>query len=375
MRKDYTLNSTNKGKRMNKQQTGLVKSTPTYVLLIALLLGILMFSILIAVTIGSSSIPFADVYRIIFNKIAELCNLQYDPTLSTGAMHDIVILIRLPRLILGVAVGMGLAVTGVVMQAIVKNPLADPYILGISSGASLGATLAILLGIGVSLGANYVGVMGCAGAFAVSIMVLVLANVGSRSNSVKLLLAGMALSSLCGSFSSFIVYLANDADGMMSITYWLMGSLAGADWANIAFILPLIVLCTLFFITQYRVLNLMLLGDEVSITLGTDLHKFRNLFLLISSLMIGFVVYSAGMIGFVGLIIPHIVRYLVGTDHKKLIPIAALAGAILLVWADVLCRVIISGSELPIGILISIIGAPCFIYLMAKRSYGFGGAH
>lgn len=375
MRKDYTLNSTNKGKRMNKQQTGLVKSTPTYVLLIALLLGILMFSILIAVTIGSSSIPFADVYRIIFNKIAELCNLQYDPTLSTGAMHDIVILIRLPRLILGVAVGMGLAVTGVVMQAIVKNPLADPYILGISSGASLGATLAILLGIGVSLGANYVGVMGCAGAFAVSIMVLVLANVGSRSNSVKLLLAGMALSSLCGSFSSFIVYLANDADGMMSITYWLMGSLAGADWANIAFILPLIVLCTLFFISQYRVLNLMLLGDEVSITLGTDLHKFRNLFLLISSLMIGFVVYSAGMIGFVGLIIPHIVRYLVGTDHKKLIPIAALAGAILLVWADVLCRVIISGSELPIGILISIIGAPCFIYLMAKRSYGFGGAH
>lgn len=375
MRKDYTPNSTNKGKRMNKQQTGLVKSTPTYVLLIALLLGILMFSILIAVTIGSSSIPFADVYRIIFNKIAELCNLQYDPTLSTGAMHDIVILIRLPRLILGVAVGMGLAVTGVVMQAIVKNPLADPYILGISSGASLGATLAILLGIGVSLGANYVGVMGCAGAFAVSIMVLVLANVGSRSNSVKLLLAGMALSSLCGSFSSFIVYLANDADGMMSITYWLMGSLAGADWANIAFILPLIVLCTLFFISQYRVLNLMLLGDEVSITLGTDLHKFRNLFLLISSLMIGFVVYSAGMIGFVGLIIPHIVRYLVGTDHKKLIPIAALAGAILLVWADVLCRVIISGSELPIGILISIIGAPCFIYLMAKRSYGFGGAH
>ena len=117
----------------------------------------------------------------------------------------------------------------------------------------------------------------------------------------------------------------------------------------------------------------MLLGDEVSITLGTDLHKYRNFYLLVTSLMIGFIVYASGMIGFVGLIIPHVVRILVGTDHKKLIPISCLMGAILLVWADVLCRVMIKGTELPIGILISMIGAPCFIYLMAKKSYGFGG--
>ena len=159
----------------------------------------------------------------------------------------------------------------------------------------------------------------------------------------------------------------------MSITYWLMGSLAGANWGNIAVILPLVILCVFFFITQYRVLNLMLLGDEVSITLGTDLHKYRNVYLLVTSLMIGFIVYASGMIGFVGLIIPHVVRILVGTDHKKLIPISCLMGAILLVWADVLCRVMIKGTELPIGILISMIGAPCFIYLMAKKSYGFGG--
>ena len=159
----------------------------------------------------------------------------------------------------------------------------------------------------------------------------------------------------------------------MSITYWLMGSLAGANWGNISVILPLVILCVFFFITQYRVLNLMLLGDEVSITLGTDLHKYRNFYLLVTSLMIGFIVYASGMIGFVGLIIPHVVRILVGTDHKKLIPISCLMGAILLVWADVLCRVMIKGTELPIGILISMIGAPCFIYLMAKKSYGFGG--
>ncbi len=120
-------------------------------------------------------------------------------------------------------------------------------------------------------------------------------------------------------------------------------------------------------------MNLMLLGDDVSVTLGTDLHRWRQVYLLVSSLMIGFIVYSSGMIGFVGLIIPHVVRMLFGTDHKKLVPLCALTGALFLIWADVLCRVIIQGMELPIGILTSMIGAPCFIWLMVRRRYGFGG--
>ena len=355
---------------MQKNQEALVQKTPLYLILILVLSLGLIFSVLLAVTFGSSPIPFSDVYRVILN---QLFGIGDDAVYGTGPLHDIIIYIRLPRLILAVAVGMGLAVCGVVMQAIVKNPLADPYILGVSSGASLGATVAIMLGIGSFLGSNFVGVMGCAGAFGISLLVMLVANIGSPSNSVKLLLAGMALSSVCSAFSSFVVFFAHDRDGMMSITYWLMGSLAGANWGNIAVILPLVILCVLFFITQYRVLNLMLLGDEVSITLGTDLHKYRNFYLLVTSLMIGFIVYSSGMIGFVGLIVPHVVRILVGTDHKKLLPISCLMGAILLVWADVLCRVMIKGTELPIGILISMIGAPCFIYLMAKKSYGFGG--
>jgi len=355
---------------MGKKQEALVQKTPLYLTLI-LILGVgLVFSVLLAVTFGSSPIPFSDVYRVILN---QLFGIGDDAVYGTGPLHDIVIYIRLPRLILAVAVGMGLAVCGVVMQAIVKNPLADPYILGVSSGASLGATVAIMLGVGSFLGSNFVGMMGCAGAFGISLLVMLVANIGSPSNSVKLLLAGMALSSVCSAFSSFVVFFAHDREGMMSITYWLMGSLAGANWGNIAVILPLVIGCVLFFITQYRVLNLMLLGDEVSITLGTDLHKYRNFYLLVTSLMIGFIVYASGMIGFVGLIIPHVVRILVGTDHKKLIPVSCLMGAILLVWADVLCRVMIDGTELPIGILISMIGAPCFIYLMAKKSYGFGG--
>lgn len=183
----------------------------------------------------------------------------------------------------------------------------------------------------------------------------------------------MALSTVCSAFSSFIVYFANNRYGMQSITYWLMGSVAGAKWQNIRIIFPVVIISTLFFITQYRTLNLMLLGDEVSITLGTDLQKYRQFYLIITSVVIGFIVYASGMIGFVGLSIPHLVRMTFRTYHKRIILLSALVGAIFLVWADVLSRIIIQGSELPIGILISMIGAPSFIYLMVSKSYGFGG--
>lgn len=291
-----------------------------------------------------------------------------------GPVHDIVWLLRLPRLVLAALVGAGLASCGVIMQAIVKNPLADPYILGISSGASLGATSAILLGVGAALGPNFVGIAAFIGAFVISLAVLFISNLGGRSNSMKLLLAGMALSAVCGAFSSFIVYFANNKEGMQTIAYWMMGSLAGAQWGELAVIAPIIMASILFFWTQSRVLNLMLLGDESAITMGTDLHAYRQWYLLISSLIVGFAVYSAGMIGFVGLIVPHVIRMFTGPDHKRLLPVAALVGAIFLVVADGLCRVIIPHTELPIGILISMIGAPSFIYLMIKKTYGFGGS-
>ncbi len=354
----------------NNTQNGLINGTPTYICVSIILVIILIFSILTTVTMGSVEISIKNVYEIIIYKLFNIGDAKF---LSSGAIHDIVWFIRLPRIVLAVAVGIGLSVCGVIMQAIVKNPLADPYILGISSGASLGATLAIMLGVGVFFGSNYVGICAFLGAFAISILVLTLANVNGRANSTKLLLAGMALSSVCSAFSSFIVYFANDREGMQSITYWLMGSLAGAKWQNIRIIIPVVIVATLFFITQYRTLNLMLLGDEVSITLGTDLQKYRQFYLIITSVVIGFIVYSSGIIGFVGLIIPHLIRMIFGTDHKRIILLSALTGAIFLVWADVLSRIIIPGSELPIGILISMIGAPIFIYLMVSKSYGFGG--
>lgn len=215
--------------------------------------------------------------------------------------------------------------------------------------------------------------MGFIGAFTISILVLVISNIGGQSNSIKLILASMALSSVCSSFSSFLVYISDDSQKLKTITFWLMCSLDGAKCDEIIIILPIIILGTIFFITQYRTLNLMLLGDEVSITLGTDLHNYRILYLVITSLMIGILVYASDMIGFVGLIVPHIVRIIFGTDHRKIIPIAALLGSIILIWADVFSRVIIKGTEIPIGIVISIIGAPLFVWLMIKKNYGFGG--
>lgn len=354
----------------NNKKNGLLNGTAVYIIVSIILTIILIFSILITVTMGSVDISIKNVYEIIMYKLFFIGDAEL---LSSGPVHDIIWFIRLPRIMLAVAVGIGLSVSGVIMQAIVKNPLADPYILGISSGASLGATLAIMLGVGVFLGSNYVGIFAFIGAFVISILVLTLANVNGRANSTKLLLAGMALSSMCSAFSSFIVYFSNNREGMQSITYWLMGSLAGAKWQDIRIILPIVIIATLLFITQYRTLNLMLLGDEVAITLGTNLHKYRQLYLIIISVIIGFIVYASGIIGFVGLIIPHFARMIFGTDHRRIILLSALIGAIFLVWADVLSRIIIPGSELPIGILISMIGAPSFIYLMVSKSYGFGG--
>lgn len=341
-----------------------------FTVLLLFLSGLLIISLFWALSIGTVKLPIADIYGAIFAQFTSGMSIEAP---GQGPVHDIVWLLRLPRLLLAALVGCGLAVCGVIMQAIVKNPLADPYILGISSGASLGATSAILLGIGAALGPNFVGIAAFVGAFAISLAVLFISNLGGRSNSMKLLLAGMALSAVCSAFSSFIVYFANNKEGMQTIAYWMMGSLAGAQWNELVIIAPVIILSVIFFWTQSRVLNLMLLGDESAITMGTDLHVYRQWYLLISSLIVGFAVYSAGMIGFVGLIIPHVIRMFTGPDHKRLIPVSALTGAIFLVICDGLCRVIIPHTELPIGILISMIGAPSFIYLMIKKTYGFGG--
>lgn len=333
------------------------------------LLGLLVLTFFIGVNYGSVDISLVDIYKIVLYKVL---GMELPSTFKASTV-DIVWLIRLPRLVLAMCVGMGLSICGIVMQAIVKNPMADPYTLGVSSGASLGATMAIMLGVGTFLGENYVGVAAFIVAFLVSILVITIANFKGKANAIKLLLSGMAISTLCSSISNFIVYISNNREGMRSVTFWLMGSFAGAKWENLVVVIPIVVLAVLFFRTQYRTLNLMLLGDDVALTLGKGLHIYRHVYLLITAVLIGYLVFNSGIIGFVGLIIPHFTRLILGTDHKKIIVPSALIGAILLIWADIFSRIIIKGSELPVGIIISLIGAPCFVYLIVSKSYGFGG--
>ena len=350
--------------QVSQTKKGSVLRTSMYVAVLIGLAAFLIFSILAAITFGNADLSLKDVYSVIAYKLFHIKSLS---AYAEGAVHDVVWLIRLPRVLLALAVGMALSVCGVVMQAIVQNPLADPYVLGISSGASLGATLAIMLGVGGFLGGNSVGVT----AF---IAVIAIANMGGKATSAKLILAGMAVSAVCSAFSNFVIYITNDKNAATEVMKWTMGSLAGASWSRVGVMLPVTLICVIIFWTQYRNLNLMLLGDDVSITLGTDLHRLRTFYLIVASVMIGFAVYCAGVIGFVGLVIPHVIRILFGTDHRRLLPLSALLGASFLIWCDVACRVILKNSEMPIGVLVSIIGAPCFIYLLVRKSYGFGGS-
>ena len=336
--------------QVSQTKKGSVLRTSMYVAVLIGLAAFLIFSILAAITFGNADLSLKDVYSVIAYKLFHIKSLS---AYAEGAVHDVVWLIRLPRVLLALAVGMALSVCGVVMQAIVQNPLADPYVLGISSGASLGATLAIMLGVGGFLGGNSVGVPAFIGAMVTSFAVIAIANMGGKATSAKLILAGMAVSAVCSAFSNFVIYITNDRAGVM---------------------FPVTLICVIIFWTQYRNLNLMLLGDDVSITLGTDLHRLRTFYLIVASVMIGFAVYCAGVIGFVGLVIPHVIRILFGTDHRRLLPLSALLGASFLIWCDVACRVILKNSEMPIGVLVSIIGAPCFIYLLVRKSYGFGGS-
>lgn len=331
---------------------------------------LLLFSISFAITCGNADISIKDVYRVIGY---ELFRIQRFAEYSSGAIHDVVWLIRFPRVLLACTIGMGLSVCGAVMQAVVKNPLADPYVLGISSGASMGATVAILFGIGASFGENFIGLMAFLGAMFSSFLVLLLANVGRSISTGKLVLVGMAMSAICSSISNFAIYMAHNQNSTSQVLFWTMGSLANAKWEMIQVVLPILFIGTMFFFIQSRTLNLMLFGEETSITLGTNVKHMRIVFIVMTLCMVGFSVYCAGTIGFVGLVIPHAVRIVIGMDHRRLIPLSALVGACFLVWVDVLCRIILKHSELPIGILVSMIGAPCFVYLLFRHSYGFGG--
>ena len=231
---------------------------------------------------------------------------------------------------------------------------------------------AIFTGVLATMGTAFWAFLGALGAMA---LVMLLAHMGGgRITSAKLVLAGCVVGSLCGAFTNMMVYIGKDAENMKTVTYWLLGSMVSARWPKLLLPGTCTVLGLLFFLTQLRTLNTLLLGDEAAITLGVDLSKRRRVYMVLTSLLSAVAVCTCGIVGFVGLMIPHIVRGFAGSDHRFLLPLAALSGGIFLIWADVLARVVMTNAEIPLGVITSAIGAPIFVYMMVRKSYGFGGS-
>lgn len=274
---------------------------------------------------------------------------------------------RLPRLLTAVGVGAGLAIAGTVMQAVLRNPLADPYLLGLSSGATLGAVAVLVLGLSLLLPVAAFG-----GAVLALAATLALAGAvsGGRLTPGRTVLAGVAVAQACSAVTSFVLFTGTQGDSYREVLGWLMGTLAAATWTSVAIVWIAVAVVGTLLLTSGRTLDAFAFGDTAAAALGVDVARTRWVLLGLVALLVGALVSVSGAIGFVGLVVPHAVRLLVGARHARVLPLAALAGAVVLLWADTAARVVISPRELPVGILTAAIGAPVFAVLLARRRGG-----
>ena len=333
------------------------------VILILIIAALL--TVMVATGMGPVSVSPETTARILLSKIPGI-GRSIVPNWKP-VEQNIVLVLRLPRVCLGLVVGASLAICGVTMQTLVRNNLADPFILGVSSGAAAFATLGMLFGVFSFLGTYSLSISAFIGAAVTIIFVYVLSRVRGRINITQLLLSGVAVSMIMDGLTSVIKLGAPNALGLHNAEFWMSGSLASAKWAYLKLPLIVLILCMAFLLLNYRGLNLLLLGDDNAGALGINVRLLQKELILVASLMAGVTIAVSGTIGFVGLMVPHFTRLLVGGDHRKVLPIAALLGGILVVWVDVAARLIIAPEELPVGILTAIIGGPIFIVLL-KRS-------
>jgi len=319
------------------------------------LLGLLAGACALSLGTGSAGIPVGQAFGALLGRS--------DGSPTATIVHQI----RLPRLLLALLVGAALAVAGTAMQGFFQNPMADPYIVGVSSGAALGATLGMVLRLDFWLGGlSATPVFAFAGALATTFLVYALAIRGGRVPVALLLLVGVAVGALTASITSLIMVAGNEDTRL--ILFWLLGSLSSRRWDHVRMVLPYVLLAGAVIWFYARDLNLMLLGEETAQHTGVEVERVKRVVLTASALLAASAVSVSGIIGFVGLIVPHAMRLLAGPDHRRLIPLSAVAGALLLVVADVLARTIIAPSEIPVGIITSALGCPFFIFLIARRS-------
>jgi len=275
--------------------------------------------------------------------------------------NEIVFDIRLPRIILGALIGILLSCSGAILQSVLKNPLSDPYILGVSSGAAVGAALAFSLSL---FSFFIVPIFAFIGALAAVFLVYKVANVRGLISPQTLILSGVSVSMLLSAILTLIVLFGNS---IYPIYFWLLGGLSGANWNIVLNILPYAVFGLVFSMIFEKELNILSLGDETAMSLGVNVGLLRSIFLIISSFMAAAAVSVSGIIGFVGLIIPHIVRIIFGSDNRILLPVSAILGAVFLILADTIARTIFSPIEIPVGIVTAFFGVPFFIYVLRNR--------
>ena len=322
-------------------------------LMLSFLIMLLIASLLLAAATGAVKISIREIIEI----------------LTTGAdtvNASILVDIRLPRILLAAVVGAGLAAVGGVMQAIFKNPLVDSYTLGMSSGAALGAVISIITGVNVSiLGIETTGVFAFIGAVCTLFFVYSLAYTRSRMSINSLLLAGVAVSYFLASVISFLMMLNHDK--IEHIVFWTMGSLSMATW-NEFYISAIFIVPSLAVLMYYtRELNILVMGEDSAHHLGINTAALKNILLITCAVIVGIVISTGGTIAFLGLIAPHIIRLVIGSDNKRVIPYSALLGSILLVLSDTVGRVIIQPVEIPVGVMTAIMGGPFFIFLLRRQ--------
>lgn len=322
----------------------------------------LVVSMVMAVGLGPVRVGPATVARVIGHHTIG----QPGTVTWTGAEDSIVWLVRAPRVLLGAVVGAGLAIAGVALQAMIRNVLADPYILGVTSGASVGAAATILFGVGAAVGASSLTASAFLGAMLATGVLFLLARVGGRVTSIRMLLAGVAIGYVLSAVTSFLIFASDTQEGARAVLFWLLGSLSQARWSTVGVALVVVGAALATLALWGRRFDSLAIGDDTARALGVAPTRFRVEALVVVSLCVGAVVAVSGGIGFIGLVVPHVARLCVGGSHRRVFPVAALIGASFLIWADVFARIAFAPRELPLGIVTAVIGTPMLIILVRR---------
>lgn len=330
------------------------------------LLALLPIVIIVSASVGSADLSATDSLRLILSKIP-IWGRKIDISEIKAVYQTILFRVRLPRICLAGCVGAGLAVTGAVFQGLFRNPLADPHVLGVSSGACMGATLAILSGIHMNfMGLGAVGICAFLGALLTILLIYQAACTRERLPVVNLLLIGSAVSTMLSACISLMMSM--NQEGIEKVYMWTLGSFSAATWTKVRYMLLFLGICGTGLWLLSKELNILTTGEDAAESMGVDLKKLKKRIIILASLLVAACVSVSGMIGFVGLIIPHCMRLIGGSEHKILILYSMLGGAVFMIFCDTIARTITAPSELPIGVVTALLGAPYFIYLIYKNS-------